>query len=717
MKIIRAQIEGYVDYLRAASGHKKGIIEYFQLNNGDRIDCSREDLREIDFRDVIFESTDLKAIDFDNACIDQAKFSVNNGNIGILTELLSKTTFNSFYPKELCEDVKKVKEEEIELQKLMLELILRENAVSLRARNSLESLAAMFIPKGDFTFDKTKVLGEGHFGIVYLGKYNQEKIAVKQLKRPVEQPLLLAREVVPLTSLSRFENNASQHIVKFYGICSDYSPCVILMECVPNGLTLEEVLRGKNLNDEVLCQFAIDIAEGLSFLYGNGIEAHGDLKPSNILVKKINNCRYAVKLSDFGLIKTKQEDTKYADERGVYSTIGDIYWRAPELLSSAKEANEKTDVYSYGRILWAMFCREERPFKGKNPGEAADMLIKGENPKVSEDISPIIRNLIEACWEKIEERVTIDYVLRLLKSRQQQILQQTRFSTEPTMTTDVVVLPSQSASDNVGELDEKPHRNGIYVSFFKSHSDDKKNQGSRTQQQRKAPEITAHHPKPSVEPASAIKGREYGPAHFNSNQKHQIEVLQTQREALCAELGECKESDEKNNIYGKIETIDNKLQQIRLPSAIVVMDVDKAAALDAAERTTLASSLEAESAKQMEMALENSMETRQAEIQRFHEGESKQDLSNPDRQEMQSAVSVKYSNDNPDNLSLEWDDDDEGENEEAIESTGVLSQSLFSSPRHSSNVDDKADSTSSEQENSQTDIDNSTNAASRASIG
>ena len=98
------------------------------------------------------------------------------------------------------------------------------------------------------------------------------------------------------------------------------------------------------------------IADALHMIHEQGI-AHGDIKPSNILLQESKH----VYLADFGLARHRQEvsDTSYN-----YVMQGTPEYMAPELTTQA--ATPSSDIYALGVLLYQMLTGRP-PFKSSTP--------------------------------------------------------------------------------------------------------------------------------------------------------------------------------------------------------------------------------------------------------------------------------------------------------------------------------------------------------------
>ncbi|XP_073101059.1 uncharacterized protein [Elaeis guineensis] len=135
---------------------------------------------------------------------------------------------------------------------------------------------------------------------------------------------------------------------------------------------------------------ALDIARGMNYLHHcNPPIIHRDLKSSNLLVDK----NWTVKVGDFGLSRLKYE-TYLTTKTGK----GTPQWMAPEVLRN-EPSDEKSDVYSYGVILWELVT-EKIPWDNLNSmqviGAVGFMNQRLELPK---DLDSQWGSIIESCWQ------------------------------------------------------------------------------------------------------------------------------------------------------------------------------------------------------------------------------------------------------------------------------------------------------------------------------
>ncbi|RJQ17100.1 serine/threonine protein kinase [Candidatus Woesearchaeota archaeon] len=110
---------------------------------------------------------------------------------------------------------------------------------------------------------------------------------------------------------------------------------------------LSDYLRGHNIPDlNETVKIAEGIVSGLSILHKKVKRVHGDLKPDNIGYTHDG----IVKLTDFGTSTI----ARYIDNT-VRDNMGCLYTRAPECFREGSHPTERSDVWSFGSLLYRLF--------------------------------------------------------------------------------------------------------------------------------------------------------------------------------------------------------------------------------------------------------------------------------------------------------------------------------------------------------------------------
>lgn len=160
-----------------------------------------------------------------------------------------------------------------------------------------------------------------------------------------------------------------------------------------------------------------DIASALGFLHSHDI-VYRDLKPENMGF----DARGDVKLFDFGLAREMTVDvrTETVANEVLYNMTpgtGSPRYMSPEVALNMPY-NQKTDIYSYGLIVWGIF-QLDVPFKNYEMKEDffTQVLVEGDRPRIDKKSWPTsISDTIVQCWsETISSRPEFSDVLQILR--------------------------------------------------------------------------------------------------------------------------------------------------------------------------------------------------------------------------------------------------------------------------------------------------------------
>ncbi|KAF3690914.1 Megakaryocyte-associated tyrosine-protein kinase [Channa argus] len=245
--------------------------------------------------------------------------------------------------------------------------------------------AELELSKTGWLLDITKLtlgenIGEGEFGAVYEGDYMGQRVAVKTIKCDVTAQAFL-QETTVMTKLQH------KNLVRLLGVIL-HKGLQIVTELMSKGNLVNFLrTRGRSVVNSVqLLHFALDVCEGMEYLESKKL-VHRDLAARNVLVSD----DHVAKVSDFGLTKL---DSKVSDKAKL-----PIKWTAPEALKKEKFST-KSDVWSYGVLLWEIFSYGRQPYPKIPLMEVKEKVEGGYRMEAPEDCPPGAYALMRVCWEQ-----------------------------------------------------------------------------------------------------------------------------------------------------------------------------------------------------------------------------------------------------------------------------------------------------------------------------
>ncbi|XP_075401090.1 tyrosine-protein kinase TXK [Tenrec ecaudatus] len=246
-----------------------------------------------------------------------------------------------------------------------------------------------------------KEIGSGQFGVVHLGHWRAHvQVAIKAINEGCmsEEDFIEEAKVMMKLSHSR--------LVQLYGVCIQQKPLYIVTEFMEHGclLTYLRERRGR-LSKEVLLSVCQDVCEGMAYLEKNCF-IHRDLAARNCLVS--STC--IVKISDFGMTRYVLDD-EYISSSGAKFPIK---WSPPEVFHYNKHSS-KSDVWSFGVLMWEVFTEGKMPFENKSNLEVVEAISNGFRLYRPHLASMPIYEVMYSCWhEKPKSRPTFAELLTAL---------------------------------------------------------------------------------------------------------------------------------------------------------------------------------------------------------------------------------------------------------------------------------------------------------------
>ncbi|MEQ9408222.1 MAG: protein kinase [Fuerstiella sp.] len=214
------------------------------------------------------------------------------------------------------------------------------------------------IPTSLGPYSIEKLIGQGAFGSVYLGRKGPEEaaVAIKVLRDASSSNPELREQFN--READALEEVAHPAIVGFVDrFVTEDGTLALAIEYIPGG-TLKERLREPRSHREI-AEFVAVLAEGLHQLHLSGV-THRDVKPENILLDKDGR----PKLADVGLALPD-----HAYGQGQQTVAGSLAYMSPEQARGDSHlVDGRADIYGLGVVMYEMLTGR-RPFRADSSDE------------------------------------------------------------------------------------------------------------------------------------------------------------------------------------------------------------------------------------------------------------------------------------------------------------------------------------------------------------
>ncbi|XGW28690.1 hypothetical protein V3C99_008463, partial [Haemonchus contortus] len=231
------------------------------------------------------------------------------------------------------------------------------------------------------------ILGRGAFGEVRAGTLRLKTgknvdVAIKVTRGSSDLCKAKIKEMMREARLMR--NFRHENIVRIYGVAVDEQPLYIILELMTGG-ALNHFLKANAGKVSVMDKIAmcLGVARGAEYLHHKRC-MHRDLAARNCLITRDK----VVKISDFGLSRM---GTSYVLHTSVRLPTK---WLAPETITTLS-FSLKTDVFSFGVVVYEIFSDGGEPWGGKTNAEVKALVSNGQFLTLPDCVPEAIRNFVQ----------------------------------------------------------------------------------------------------------------------------------------------------------------------------------------------------------------------------------------------------------------------------------------------------------------------------------
>uniref|UniRef100_A0AC34QZU9 Protein kinase domain-containing protein n=1 Tax=Panagrolaimus sp. JU765 TaxID=591449 RepID=A0AC34QZU9_9BILA len=311
---------------------------------------------------------------------------------------------------------------------------------------------------------KSDKLGSGAFGQVLRGKIIGKPPCVDHFYVNLQQRNVTQMENadVAIKMLPKYADDAAKkefmNEIELMKLIGYHENIVNMLGCVTVGHPLCLVLEFCPFRD--LHQY---VKARKKFLASKSI-IHRDLAARNILIDSDRNA----KISDFGLCIHASENMGSVRKNTIaVSATGrlPIKWLAIESLKK-HEFSLKSDIWSFGIVLYEMYSFGEVPFSKIEPKDLIEHLERGNRPEKPELCTKEIYDVMMKCWnENPEDRPSFEELLTVFTVFLERSTE--TYGYLPLLKTENAPLANETnCKTNDGVADSKKTRKSDSFNFF-----------------------------------------------------------------------------------------------------------------------------------------------------------------------------------------------------------------------------------------------------------
>ncbi|KAK9077151.1 hypothetical protein SSX86_005487 [Deinandra increscens subsp. villosa] len=311
---------------------------------------------------------------------------------------------------------------------------------------SLEEFAPLRIPLEDISlatnnFADENILVHGGDGKLYKGQLSWQGPLIDIVARRLEG-VYGQGEIELWTEVSMLSSHEHKNLVSIVGFCDENGEKIIVYQHTGHGCLLQHI-PDREFTCSQRIQICLGVAHALKSIHNDFV--HGDINVSNILIDN----DWEAKVFGFGL------STKYPgnwEHRLLFSHYFDTSPDRDPVYTNTLGVTPKYDVYSFGVLLYDVFCGKKPSVTSYGEVEKLDQMIDGDLRKQihTQSLTVLSKTAYDCLNQRRVYRPSMDQIIKELENALE--LQKEPENLEPSTVADEAISFSITAKEKLEHL-------------------------------------------------------------------------------------------------------------------------------------------------------------------------------------------------------------------------------------------------------------------------
>ncbi len=247
-------------------------------------------------------------------------------------------------------------------------------------------------------FELSDLLGAGRFGMVYSGirALDGRSVAIKFLRGTANPDENDYQSFINEAAVSvKLKHRNIIETIDF-GIHEDL-PYLVMekVETIELMPLLDELSPRRR--ELAAINGILQVLRGLEHAHNQGV-LHRDLKPTNLLCSQVDDSKFLLKISDFGL--ARRMESSFAGEKAICGTAA---YMAPEVISEPQSIGRVSDLFSIGICLYELLSGR-RPWESNRLNNILFMILNEPPTPLSHRFPSASPGLVEVINKALSRR-------------------------------------------------------------------------------------------------------------------------------------------------------------------------------------------------------------------------------------------------------------------------------------------------------------------------